>query len=102
MAHGSWRDGTPSTMSHQPLALSHDRVSVSNFHRQRGLCRGQPRDRNPVGAGADVIEPDLVEEMDRRRVAAVLAADAELEIGPRRAAAFDADAHEIADALDVD
>src|SRR5262245_7537596 len=77
-------------------------TSVSDFDRQRGLRRGQPRHRDTVGAGADVIESDLVEEMNRRRVAAVLAADAELEIGPHRAAAFDADAHEIADALDVD
>ena len=32
------------------------------------------------GERADVVEPDLVEEVNRRRIAAVLAADAELEV----------------------
>ena len=43
-----------------------------------------------------------MEEGDRRRVAAVLAADADLEARPRRAALLDGHAHELADALDVE
>ena len=51
----------------------------------------QPRHRHPIGRGADVVQADLVEEMDRRRIAAVLAADADLQIGPRLPAELDAD-----------
>src|SRR5204863_3798920 len=43
-----------------------------------------------------------VEEMNRRGVAAVLAADSDLQRGTRLASALDADADEIADALHVD
>ena len=43
-----------------------------------------------------------MEELHRCRVPAVLAADAELEPGPRRAAALHPDPHELADAIDVD
>ena len=42
-----------------------------------------------------------MEEMDGRRVAAVLTADADLEVGPRLATALDAGPHEIPDALRV-
>ena len=41
-------------------------------------------------------------EGDRVRIAAVLAADADLEVGPRLAAALGADAHELADAVPID
>src|SRR5579871_3330665 len=45
------------------------------------LRRRQPRDRQPVGGAGDVVEANLVAELDRRRVAAVLAADADLQLG---------------------
>ena len=61
------------------------------------LGRREPCNGNPVRRRADVSEPDLVEEMHRRRVAAMLAADPELEIGPRRAAAFGGDPDHLAD-----
>ena len=64
--------------------------SVPDLHRQRRLRRREPRDRHAVRRAAHVVEADLVEEVDRRRVAAVLAADAELEVGPRLAALLDA------------
>ena len=38
-------------------------------------------DRDPERRAGDVVQPDLVEEVDRRRVAPVLAADAEVEAG---------------------
>jgi hypothetical protein len=43
-----------------------------------------------------------VAEVDRCRVAAVLAADADLEAGARLAAALGADAHQLADAVLID
>ena len=48
---------------------------------QRRLRRRQPGDRHAVGRGADVIEADALAEGDAGRIAAMLAADAELEVG---------------------
>ena len=79
-------EAEPISLRHQPLPFS-----VSDLHRQRRLRRGQTRDRHAIRRGADVVEADLFEEMNRRRIAAVLAADADLQIGPRLAAALDAD-----------
>ena len=53
---------------------------------QRRLRRRQAGDRHAERAAADVIQPDLVAELDRVRVAAVLAADADLQVRPRRPA----------------
>ena len=55
-----------------------------------GLGRRDARDRHAERRAAHVVEPGGVEEADRVRVAAVLAADADLEAGPRGAAALDA------------
>ena len=70
--------------------------------RQRALRRRQSRNRHPEGAARDVVEPDGVKEGDRRRVAAVLAADADLEVGPCGAAALDGDLDQLADAALVE
>ena len=51
---------------------------------QRGLRRGEARERHAERRAADVVEPELVAERDRARLAAVLAADAELELRLRR------------------
>ena len=48
------------------------------------------------GEQRDVVEAEPVAEIDRRRIASVLAADAEPEVGPRLPAALDRDAHEVA------
>src|SRR5260370_11383277 len=69
---------------------------------ERGLRRGEPGDRHAVGRAGDVIEPDLVTERHRRRIAAVFAADAHLEVCPRLATALDADLHQFADAVAID
>ena len=69
---------------------------------ERGLGGRDPGDRHPVRRAADVVEPDRGEEADAVGVAAVLAADAELQIGVGAAAALRRDAHERADARDVD
>ena len=49
--------------------------------RKRGLRRGEARERDAVGRARDVVEPERVAEGDRARLASVLAADAELELG---------------------
>src|SRR5215210_7480043 len=70
--------------------------------RQRGLCRSEARERHAVGRAADVVEPEPVAERDRLRLAAVLAADAELEVLLDAAPALDGDAHQVADAVLVE
>ena len=77
-------------------------LSVSYARLERRLRGGKPRDGDSERRRADVVQPHLVEEMDRRGVAAVLAADAELEVLARLPPSLDADAHQIADALHVD
>src|SRR5208283_6022433 len=52
----------------------------------RRLGRGKTRHGDPVGRAAHVVEAQLVAELDRVRLAAVLAADAHLELGPRLSA----------------
>src|SRR5579862_6424508 len=58
---------------------------------ERSLCRRKPRDRDAERRARDVIEPDLVAECDRSRIAAMLAANAELESLAHFAAAFGGD-----------
>ena len=48
---------------------------------ERGLGGGEPGERDPEGRAGDVVESEAVAERDRARLAAVLAADAELELG---------------------
>src|SRR5581483_3999042 len=71
-------------------------------HTQRRLRRRETGDRHAVRRHADVVEADLVEEMHRRGVAPVLAADPELQVRPSAAAALHADGDELADPVDVD
>src|SRR5438105_57634 len=67
-----------------------------------GLGGGQPGDRHAVGGAADVIQAQGLAEGDGGRVAAVLAADAELGVGALGAAALGGDADQVADALLVE
>src|SRR5205085_2065632 len=60
-----------------------------------GLCRGKSRQGNSVRRAADVVQPQTVAESDARRLTAVLAADAELDVFLRRAAALDRDSHQV-------
>src|ERR1700687_2112844 len=66
------------------------------------LRRGQPRDRHAVGRARDVVQSDLVAERDRSRIAAMLAADPDLDVRAGLAAAGDADLHQLADAVAID
>src|SRR5262249_42318013 len=69
---------------------------------QRGLGGRKPRDWNTERRAGNVIKTDLMKERNRGRIAAVLAADADLEVIARRAAALDADPHQLADAFTID
>src|SRR5262245_5247689 len=69
---------------------------------ERGLRCREASDRHAVGRARDIVETDLVAERHRGRIAAMLAADADLEIGPDLAAAGDADLHQFADAVPID
>src|SRR5436305_705516 len=66
---------------------------------QRRLCRRKPGDRHAKRRAGDIIESDPVAESDRGGVAAVLAADAELDVRPCAAAALDTDLDLFADIL---
>src|SRR5262245_7738678 len=59
---------------------------IADFLIQRRAGGGQARDGDAVRRGAHVVQAGLVEELDRGRVAAVLAADAHLQVGTRGAA----------------
>src|SRR5206468_8905737 len=56
---------------------------VPDLDAERSVRRGEPRHGDTIRRGAHVVEPDFVEEVDRRRVATVLAADPELDVAPR-------------------
>src|SRR5512132_265628 len=60
---------------------------------------GHPRNRHRVGRAGDIGHARAVAELHRRGVASVLAADPDLEPGPRGAPARDADLDQLADAL---
>ena len=69
---------------------------------ERRLRRREAGDRHAEGRAGDVVEPSLLAEGDRGRIAAVLAADAELDVRARRAAALGGDADQFADAVLVE
>src|SRR5262245_39557499 len=58
---------------------------VPDLHRQRRLCSSEPRHRHTIRRRAHVVETDRVEEVHGCGIAAVLAADAEFQVGPRLA-----------------
>src|SRR5580704_19406494 len=69
---------------------------------QRRLRCREPRDAHAEWRARHVVEADLVAEGDRGGIAAMLAANAELEVFPRPPSALGCDAHEFADAVAVD
>src|SRR4029077_14300383 len=69
---------------------------------ERSLRGGEPRDRHAERRARHVIEPDLVAERNRCRIAAVLAADAELQAIARLAAAVGCDPDQLAHALAIE
>src|SRR6202012_774682 len=61
----------------------------------------EPRDRHAIGRARDVVETDVVAEGDGGGIAAMLAANADLEVRPRLAAALHADLDELADSFAI-
>src|SRR6186997_2114928 len=66
---------------------------------ERGLGRGELRDRDAERAATDIIEPEPVAELHARWFTAVLATDPELDLGPRLAAAVARHLHQLPHAL---
>src|SRR5262245_35510084 len=66
---------------------------------QDRLCRREPGDGDAERRARHVVEPDPLALVDRFGVAAVLAADPELEIGACRAALLDGRPHQTGDGV---
>src|SRR5689334_10607392 len=82
------------------IAESQVTLGLSGSRLAQGSLRcGKPCDRHAERGARHVVEADLVAERDRSRIAAMLAANADLELAARLAPPFDADAHQFADAL---
>src|SRR5205807_7445647 len=75
------------------MSLALRRGTRSFVAAEGGVGGGEAGDGHAVGRARHVVEPDLVEELHRGWITAVLAADAELEVGPRLAAVLDGLAH---------
>src|SRR5207245_1736790 len=60
--------------------LSGGRRRPDALLRERGAGGGQPRDRDAERRARHVVQARVMEELDRARVAAVLAADAHLQL----------------------
>src|SRR5262245_4321654 len=78
------------------------KVASSRLAAQCRLCGGEARDGHPERRTAHVIEAFAVTKVDRRRLAAVLAANSNLQVGLGLAPALDADADELAEPVLVD
>src|SRR4051794_7598542 len=75
-------------------------VGTGRFDRRTtGL---EPGHRHPERRAGHVVEPHLVEEVHRLRVAAVLTADAQFQAGPCRATLLGRDPDQPADPVPVD
>src|SRR5512133_2154723 len=68
----------------------------------RRLGSRNARDRHAERAAGDVLQAGALEELDRRWIAAMLAAHAEADVGARGLALVATHLHELADALLVD
>src|SRR5512145_3095376 len=75
--------------------------AVAALAHDRGTTGLQPRDRDPERRAGDVVEARVVEEVDGVGVTAVLAADADVEVGAGRPALLRGDLHHAPDALSV-
>src|SRR5439155_18324843 len=69
---------------------------------QCGVRCSQTRDRNAERRAAHVVQPELVAELHRGWIAPVLAADAEMDIRPHRAALLHGQAHQRPNPLAVE
>jgi hypothetical protein len=96
-----WRSSTPMRPPSIARATRWSTARASRTTTKGSLCSREPRDGDSVGRSTDVIEPGRLAEGDRGRIAAMFAADAELEARPRSPAPLGRDADQLADALDI-
>ena len=89
-------------IDHEPSAISHQPSSVSYFDGERRLCGCEARHRDPIRRCAHVIETDRLEKMNRCGIAAVLAANPELQVRTCFASKLHAHPHERTDTLGID
>src|SRR5205814_1528238 len=82
-------------MTHSSLSVAASRRRTKASQRPSGDQRGRASPWAP-------LEPGVVEESDRLRIAAVLAADAELDLGIPLAAPLGTDVHELANPVGVE
>src|SRR5438105_2243679 len=76
-----------------------DLAALARLHFfENSLCCGQSCDGDTEWAAAHICQADAVAELHRRWLAAVFAADAELDIGTRLAAFLNGDLHKLAHA----
>jgi hypothetical protein len=89
----------PRAARQHPLLLAVVVPAPGGRARAHGRLRGREARDGDAGRGdGDVVHARGREEGDRARVAAVLAAEADLEARPRRAAALDGEPDQLADA----
>src|SRR5690348_2422117 len=67
-----------------------------------GLRRSETGDRHAIGRAGNIVQSDLVTEGDGSRIAAVFAANTDLEIRTGFAPARHADFHQLADSVSID
>ena len=92
---GEWGQSVLECPAEQPHEIS---AAGLAFFFEGGLGGGELGDGNAEGRAAHVVKSGAVAELDGGGVAAVFAADADLEVLHGLAAAFDADLDELADA----
>ena len=76
----------PNVPAVAPLWLRFSCVSRHFFALIAAWAAAKPGDRHAVGAATDVVQPAAEAELDAGRIAALLAADADLQIAAGRAA----------------
>jgi hypothetical protein len=102
-----WRTRTVIRLRYGPVRRSFPgtpRPSVRTLASRHAYAPGRRKsgDRHAIRRAAHVVQPDRFEELNRRRVAAVLAANAELEVRLDRPALFHGNLDQLAHAGLID
>src|SRR5690242_16377467 len=92
----------PGISHHFDLETQQASRLAGNLLAERSLRSGEPCDRHAIRRTRHVVQSDLVTEIHRRRIAAVLTADSHLQIAARGTATLHRDLHQFAHALAID
>src|SRR5262245_45222603 len=93
------RDSPPAPGAGQgvrPGGLASCGDGLDSLFLERCLRRGEPGERHAIRRAGDVVEAEAVAERDRLGLAAVLAADAHLQVFLHAPASLDGDPHQVA------